>query len=181
MIAPGRSLRSASLTASLGTLLACHPEQVGGPDGAGPLYDDPPSITLIQWSCSTEDETWTFQVETANWTANGRLYLTTDAAYLEEHALTSRTAAADGSSDSLEVELGIEADWRDVSSGSTTAFLCTPTTETTLSFLVVVYTPGTGAEADCRTGGGDPTLFATIEDVPECDEVWAQADTGTVP
>ncbi len=143
-----------------------------------PLYDEPPLITAIQYACSVEDEQWTFELQTDAWTANGHLWLATAADYVEKHAIRSVSAAADGSGDELSLELDIVADWRDASSGSSTAFLCDDSVLDAMSYRVVVYTPGSEDESDCRSWGAAPQLFDGIEGVSECDQTWEQPDTG---
>lgn len=170
--------RSWARTLPVLAVLGCGSDDTGGYTAADPLYDDPPEITDLSWSCSVDEETWTFAVDTAGWTANGTLYLAQATDYVESHTIRSQEAAADGSADHLELELAIEPDWREVTSGSSTAFACNASTEAALCFRVVVYTPGTEEVSDCRSGGADPTLFDEVEGIPACDEVWTGEDTG---
>jgi hypothetical protein len=112
-------------------------ERFAGAEGE-PLHSDPPSISEIRWDCSSSDATWTFEVDTVNWTANGNLWLAQSDDYVEKHAIRSVSAAHDGSWDELSLELDIVADWRDASSGSSTAFFCIEPVTQSLSFRVVV-------------------------------------------
>ena len=151
----------------------------GGGEVGEPLYSGVPHITDLSWSCSVDEETWSFEVLTDAWTANGNVYLAQTAAYLERHPLSSIEAAADGTSDRLVAEVDIVADWRDAAPGSGSAFACNDTTEATLDFRVVVYVPGTSDEGDCRTWGPDTTVFDTFETVPTCDTPWSPDTKGT--
>jgi hypothetical protein len=151
-------------------------ERFAGAEGE-PLHSDPPSISEIRWDCSSSDATWTFEVDTVNWTANGNLWLAQSDDYVEKHAIRSVSAAHDGSWDELSLELDIVADWRDASSGSSTAFFCNEPVTQSLSFRVVVYTPGSEAEADCRSWGQDPELFDSVEGVSGCELLWEEPDT----
>ena len=157
-------------------LAACAVPQGGG-DVGQPLYDAVPSITDIDGTCSVDAQTWTFDVTTNAWTANGNLYLAADTLYLERHPLTSIEAAADGTADHLQAQVAIQADWRDASPGSATAFQCNPSTWETLNFRVVVYTPGTSDVGDCRSWGPAPSNFDSFSSVPPCDLAW-EPDTG---
>jgi len=143
-----------------------------------PLHAETPAITSIDWSCSVEEETWSFEVTTEHWTANGDLWLATDLEYVEEHPVRSDVAAGDGSADHLVLDLDIVADWRDADAGATTAFLCSPSTLAAMSLRLVVYTPGSGEIGDCRSWGADPAFFDAVEGVPACSRVWTDPDTG---
>ncbi len=143
------------------------------------LYDEVPSISEIRWDCTIEDATWAFEVDTVNWTANGTLWLATAPDYVEQHAVRSISAAHDGSWDLLSLELDIVSDWRDASSGSSTAFLCDTATVEAMGYRLAIYTPGSEDLADCRSWGADPTLFDGIEGVAACDQLWEPPDTGS--
>lgn len=143
-----------------------------------PLYSDTPSIRTIAWDCSRDDQTWTLEVTTEHWTANGTLWMAKDTDYLEQHAVRSESAAWDGSSDQLSLELDIVADWREASSGSSTAFGCDSVTHEAINLRLVVYTPGSEEVGDCRSWGSNPSFFDDIEGVEACDLVWEEPDTG---
>lgn len=164
------------LLACLQTACVGH-ERFAGAEGE-PLHSDPPSIADIRWDCSGSDATWSFEVDAVNWTANGDLWLATAADYVEKHAVRSISAAHDGTWDQLALELDIVSDWRDASSGSSTAFLCNTPTLEAISFRLVLYTPGTEAEADCRSWGADPALFDGVDGVSACEVIWEEPDTG---
>lgn len=162
--------------AILGFLTACSVPQGGGEAGQ-PLHGGVPAITDIQGDCSVDEQTWTFDVMTDAWTANGNLYLAADTLYMERHPLVSLEAAADGTSDHLQAQVTIQADWRDASPGSATAFQCNPSTWDTLNFRVVVYTPGTSEVGDCRSWGPAPENLDSFASVPACELTW-NPDTG---
>ncbi len=143
-----------------------------------PLYSETPSITSISWGCSRDDQEWSFEVETENWTANGTFWMATSGDYVEQHPVRSDSAAADGSSDLLSQDLNIVADWRDASSGSATAFACDSLTTASINLRLVVYTPGSEEVGDCRSWGADPTFFDDIDDAEPCELVWEDPDTG---
>lgn len=155
-------------------------ERFAGAEGE-PLHSDPPTISDIRWDCSSTDATWSFEVDTVNWTANGALWLVVDTDYVEQHAVRSTSAAQDGSWDQLALSLDIVADWRDASSGSSTAFFCNPPTTETISFRLVVYTPGSEEAADCRSWGAQPTLLDRVDGVPACELLWEEPDTASMP
>jgi len=177
MSSPLPRITSAIMAAAL--LAGCigH-ERFAGAQGEA-LYDEVPSIDNIRWDCSIDDATWTFEVDTVNWTANGKLWLATSADYVEQHAVRSISAAHDGSWDQLSLELGIVADWRDASSGSSTAFLCDTATVESMGYRLAIYTPGSEELADCRSWGAVPTLFDGIDGVAACELLWEPPDTGT--
>ncbi|MFH1463272.1 MAG: hypothetical protein ABIO70_02695 [Pseudomonadota bacterium] len=152
-------------------------ERFAGAEG-DPLHTEVPAITGIVWGCSSQEATWAFEVTTDAWTANGDLWLATDTDYVEQHPLRSDIAAGDGSADHLIQELTIAADWRDASSGVASAFLCDAVTLAAMNLRAVVYTPGSGAAADCRSWGADPAFFDQVEGVPACSQVWEAPDTG---
>jgi hypothetical protein len=168
---------AAFLVATIGLGCVGH-ERFAGAEGE-PLYTEPPSISAIRWDCSSGDATWAFEVDTVHWTANGSLWLAQGADYVEKHAVRSVSAAHDGTWDELALELDIVADWREASSGSSTAFFCNDTTLEAISFRLVVYTPGSEDEADCRSWGADPELFDGVSGVASCELLWEDPDTGT--
>lgn len=150
-----------------------------GPDaGEGPFFDGAPLITDLTWGCLVEDSEWSFAITTEHWTGGGRLYMTADLTVTEEHRIRSVGAQADGSADSLELELDIVADWRDASAGSSTRWRCDDLDR--LTFLAVVYTPDGDSRSDCRTWGADPMLWESTDDVEGCQTVLEDTtDTGT--
>jgi hypothetical protein len=143
-----------------------------------PLHGEAPAITSIDWSCSREEETWSFEVATEHWTANGDLWLARSADYVEQHPVRSDLAAGDGSADHLVLDLAIVADWRDADPGASTAFLCDEATLSSLNLRLAVYTPGSGEVGDCRSWGADPAFFDAVEGVPACSAVWEEPDSG---
>ena len=103
--------------------------------------------------CDPIHARWTFTAETNAWTGNGQVLLSTDGIYLETHPLDSKSAAGDGSSDSLALYLTVVADWRDVSLGSSTVFNCD---EPMLAGILRIFEQDGKTEADCRYFGEDP-------------------------
>ncbi len=131
-------------------LLACQsasPSPV--PDEKSP---GPPSIVAASYACNSLTARWTFLVDTDAWTGNGQVVLSDDGNYIEVHPLRSLEAAADGSSDRLTLELGVVADWRDVSPGSSTAFNCN---EPGLAGLIRIFATDGQTPTDCRIFGED--------------------------
>jgi hypothetical protein len=122
---------------------------------SGPFHDEPATIASVAFGC--DDEGWRLVVDTEHWTYGGRLYMGSESASIESHRVYSTSAAADGSSDHLELELGIVADFRDAQPGSTSAWLCSDAPE--LSYLVTVLLADGSDRADCRTWGVDPAIF----------------------
>ncbi len=119
-----------------------------------PLYEGPTEITSLTWTCSASEDTWTIAVETTGWTSGALLSWSPDGRYVEEHDLRSTAAAADGSADSLNLELDIEADPGKFTRSSSTALLCDATTQEDLSGRMAVYDPVDGGlEADCWAWG----------------------------
>jgi hypothetical protein len=152
-------------------------ERQAGAEGE-PLYSVPPTIEAIRWECDATEARWRFELDALNWTANGDLWLAEGTDYVEKHALRSVEAARDGSWDALALELDIVPDWRDASTGSSTAFLCDPPTLEAISFRAVIYTPGGEEQADCASWGADPELFDRVEGAAACTRVWDWPDTG---
>lgn len=157
-------------------LLGCTAAPTSAED-AGPFYDAAPAITALQWSCDVEASEWSFEITTEHWTGGGRVYMARDAATLEEHRVRSVGAAADGSTDSLALELDIVADWRDASSGASTRWRCDE--QDALSFLVTVLTPDGSSQADCRVWGADLLLWEAVAQVDGCETILEEPDTGS--
>lgn len=129
-------------------LVACLPARVPVVDtGPGP---EAPTVTAAEVTCNATDEEWTFSVDASAWTGGGDLWMSTDGVYVETDELTSTAAAADGTSDHLELDLDIVPDWRQVSKGSSTFFNCgTPG----LEGVFVVYERDGSTVAGCRRFG----------------------------
>ncbi len=112
----------------------------------------PPRFTEVEVVCDGNDATWRISMFTDAWTGGGELWLSADGDYVEAHPFVSREAALDGSSDHLELNLGVVSDFRDVAAGSRTAFNCgTPE----LAGLLVVYATDAETVADCRVFGSE--------------------------
>ena len=133
------------------------------PENEGPFFDEAATIAEIAFGCDEKAATWTLVVDTEHWTYGGRLSMGMDATDVEAHRVYSEFAAADGSTDHLELELGIVPDFRDVQPGVTSAWLCSDAPA--LSYLVTVQLPDGSDVADCRTWGVDPAIFEEPCDV----------------
>ena len=147
-------------------------------EGAGnPFYSEPPTIESVSFDCDPEQSNWSFDVFTEHWTGGGRLWIAKTIDLVERHRMTSKEAAADGSSDHLSLKVGIEPDWRDASPDKTTRWLCRDVTD--LTFSIVVYDP-TGSEIkDCRTWGADTEIWTQIDGTFACETaIELPIDTG---
>lgn len=158
------------------TVLACVPKGAAETDQPGDLAAGEPEITAVSWACDVDAAEWSFTVDTARWSAGAWLWLATDVDTWERHPVYSRAAARDGSTDQLGAELEIVADWRDVSTGSSTRFRCQEVDA--MAFQLTIYDREGDEETDCRRWGVE--LFDSLEDVPDC-TVWLEAsgDTGS--
>lgn len=134
----------------LALILGCKPTQ-WTPESPPEL--GPATITDVRWGCSADEDTWTFEVDTQSWTANGLFSMSSDGQRIEAHEILSSQAAADGSRDTLRLELDIIADAREVELGETTAFVCEAPTLSALSYRLVVYDGETREVSDCRVWG----------------------------
>jgi hypothetical protein len=126
--------------------------------------------------CDPERPRWTFDVEASAWTGNGQVLLSTDGAYIERHGMSSITAAADGTSDTLELKLDIVSDWRDVDATQDTVFNCE---EPGLAGVLRVYTRTGDAVADCRSFGEDTARWDTWEPDTACATPLEPDDSGS--
>lgn len=140
--------------------------------------DDPvyafPVITAATVECDPTRARWAFTVDTTGWTGNGQVLLSADGDYVERHALDSVSAAADGTTDHLDLDLDVVSDWRDVNEGSTTVFNCaTPD----LLGVIRVYDRTGDAVADCRVFGEQTDRWAAWEPDTACAFVLTE-DTG---
>lgn len=146
-------------------LLAC---RVDGPaDPTGPLHPEltTPVIRSLVLGCDVDAEEWQLDVEASSWSAGGELWFTRDGDYVEVHAVRSRSAAPDGSSDLLRLELAIAADWRDASAGSVTAFRCSDAPA-----AIFLLHDLEGEVVDCRVLD-EAGAFEAVQDAPVCDPV----------
>lgn len=122
-------------------------------DDSGPVqdYDGPTTIASVATECSTEDDTWTIQIETVGWTSGGLLSMATDGRRVEAHPLVSVEADAAMRWDRLQLDLAIQADPRDVAAGTRTAWLCSDADA--LAWRVMVQDPISRDNADCVVWG----------------------------
>lgn len=146
-------------------------------DLSAPELDRPaPEIEEVSVSCSVEDAAWSIAVDTVGWTGGGRLWMALAAASAERHVLPSVSAASDGSTDRLRLDLGVVADWRSAEPGSTTRWRCAQEAE--LSFLLTVLSSDGAETADCRFWGADLDLWSEVSGAPACDRPLQGDDTG---
>ena len=157
----------ANLLISALLLAACVPEGLPVADTDGPWSGGTPSLTGIEWGCDVDAATWTFTADTEGWTGGGRVYMAVDLDRIESHRIYSVKADPDGAWDHLEMELAIQADWRDYSSGSATGWRCGD--EEALSYQLLVYGAEGSAVGDCRTWGANPSLWLETEEVNDCE------------
>ena len=158
-------------------LLACTSTPILDEADDGPFHVGTPRITEVDVACDADESEWVFEVRTENWTGGGWIWMGKTEDDAEGHRNRSRKAAADGSSDFLQLTLKIEADWRDAQRGTSTRWLCRDWPE--LSFMATAYDPVGGEVRDCRTWGDDPTLWTRIEGAHDCEtEIDIPVDTG---
>ena len=139
------------------------------PGEPSPFHEGVPSIESISWDCDTEQNKWTFEVKTEQWTGGGWIWMAKSSTNAEAHKIKSVEAAADGSSDRLKLNLGIAEDWRAATRGSSTRWFCSDIPE--LSFLSTVHDARGNEVADCRTWGLAPSMWSRIESAHDCDSV----------
>ena len=108
---------------------------------------------------------WRLRIEATSWSGGGRMYWTPEGSYFEDHRVRSREAAADGSSDRLELDLDIVGDWREATQGVSTALRCTDDPD----FLFVLRDLDDD-DADCwHLGPGLVDWFAVAD--PDCEAI----------
>ncbi len=132
-------------------ILACTSSPVLDGAAEGPFHEAAPRITDVDVACDTDEAEWTFEVRTENWTGGGWIWMAKAEDNAEGHKNRSRRAAADGSSDFLQLKLTIEADWRDAQRNTSTRWLCSDWPE--LTFMATAYDPtgsGVGIDTDGR-------------------------------
>ena len=148
--------------------------------GFAPTTPDPPeyavpAITAASVECDPDRPRWTFDIETSAWTGNGQVLVSADGVYIERHGIGSISAAADGTTDHLQLKLDVVSDWRDVDEGDTTIFNCG---DANVVGVMQVYTRDGGAVADCRGFGASPGRWADWEPDTACPTVLETPDTG---
>ena len=163
----------------LWTLLACLADAELQPAEPGPLFDQAPIIQDIEWKCDPIESEWSFEIRTEYWTGGGWVWMGKSSTNAEAHRIKSVEAAGDGSADRLVLRLGVEADWRDASRGSSTRWLCSDVPK--LTFLTTVYDARATEVKDCRAWGLDTSLWSRIESAHDCDKILElpeSSDTG---
>lgn len=125
-----------------------------------------PEITTLVWACDVDEGAWSLAVEASSWSGGGALWLTADGRYVEEHPVRVLRDQADGSGETLGLELAIASDWRDAASGSSTAFLCA--NAPAFRFFLE---DRSGEVADCRYDG-EADLWSAVPDVSPCEIAW---------
>ena len=163
-----------TVCALLGTACVAVTDDSPSPD-KDTLSAGEPEIAAIEWSCDTEDASWLYAVETVNWAESATVAIAIDATYVELHDLRSKSAAEDGTSDALDVELSIVADWRDADSGSSTAFTCNNANLEALTGRLFVYRLPDGELADCRNFGAETDALDGF-DLDACGSWYHPAD-----
>ena len=68
----------------------------------------------------------------------------------------------DGSGETLRAEIGIVSDWRELAARNT-AFTCGEDPD-----VIFLLRDREGGDADCRTSGPDPAVWAGVEGVGAC-------------
>lgn len=155
----------------------CYQWPVVTPD---PLATTAPNITTAAVDCDVPSARWTFDITADAWTGQGKLFLSADGDYIEQHSVPSIEAPADGSADTLRRQLNIVATWRDASANSSTAFGCgTPA----LTGVMLIYSRDGTTATDCVNFGEDPSRWAIWNAVLACDtlipgEVTDSGDSG---
>jgi hypothetical protein len=146
-------------------LRVCGPLWAGCLGATGPAPDvvpsqGPPALVAFELSCDRDAETWTLDVAVDAWARAARLTWTADGEWIEAHEAPSIDAAADGTSDRLFLTLSIDADWRDVEPGVSTAWSC----HDDVGAVVQIVDLG-GSVTDCAQWGVGPER---LEDVAPC-------------
>ena len=150
-------------------LFACLGSGQLAPGDPSPFHEGDPSIESIDWDCDTEENKWTFEINTEQWTGGGWVWMGKSSTNAEAHKIKSIEAAADGSSDRLKLTLHIEEDWRAAARGSSTRWFCSDIPE--LSFLSTVQDARATRITDCRAWGLAPSMWSRIESAHDCDKV----------
>ena len=60
------------------------------PDNTGSVEPLPPVVLEVSWSCDADLERWRLDIACEGWTNGGRLYLSDDFQYVEEHGVKSQ-------------------------------------------------------------------------------------------
>ncbi len=146
-------------------LAGCGSSSLGQAPVAAPPRT-PPTIASMAFGCDTDAGRWTLELRATAWSGGADSYWTVDGAYVEQHPIDAVAYAEDGSGETLELSMGIVADWR-TAGPALTAFECAEPVD-----VLVVLSDLDGVAADCRSLGPDPARWAAIDDTPDCDRIW---------
>ncbi len=116
----------------------------------------------FELTCDRDAERWVFTAQTDAWTAGIAWWWTADGEWIEAHLARSVEAAPDGTADEVRAELDIVSSRQDVSSGSSTAFVCADE----LSAVFEVRALDNETVTDCFIWGSEPQL---LHDVASCE------------
>ncbi len=148
-------------------IIACGPALPSVGDSAEPVVvPASPSLASFDLSCDADVGVWTLQATTDAWSGGAVSHWSVDGAYVETHRPIALSYAEDGSSETLELVLAMVSDWREQSSGASTAFTCAAGPQV----LFVLNDLG-GVAADCLVVG-EPAFFDDVGDTPDCAEAW---------
>jgi hypothetical protein len=123
-----------------------------------------PTIDDIDLMCDPDKGQWNLEVRATSWTGGGRLYLTVDGQYIENHRVRSIAVKEDGSADELSLSLNIVSDWRDVTVGTSTIFRCSAK----VSGLFVLRDQKDNP-VDCRIFGANASIWGNTAGTPTCE------------
>ena len=123
---------------------------------------EPPVIESIDLKCDADRGKWEMTLVATAWTGGAASAWTVDGEYVEIHQLARKSWRADGTRETLELNLSIADDFRDVGGG--TVFTCT----TDPNGVLILYDTEQ-KWSDCRAWGPEPQIFESIEDTPTCD------------
>ena len=123
-----------------------------------------PAIDHIDLACDPDKGQWNLEVRATSWTGGGRLYLTVDGEYIENHRAKSVAAKEDGSADELALSLNIVSDWRAVTAGTSTIFRCSAKVNG-----LFVLRDRKDNPVDCRILGPNSSIWGNGAGSPVCE------------
>lgn len=161
----------------LSLAIACTPLLPAKPAEPGPFHEGAPGLVGVEATCDRRDGRWAFAVRTDAWTDDARLWMAVNPRLVERHNLPSVRAAADGSWDCLEQQLGVAPNWQDAAANSTSRFRC-PDLDA-LSFLITVTGQDTEGWTGCAAWGPGGVDWSAVQGAPRCDTTLrGPSDTG---